>query len=86
MHGTTNLKNLYTFFIISHSVLFRKRNISDKRCRESQNTHFVFNNFFFNLAFYETMYENIVDSGGSLQMMPVRVACWITKTTDTHSE
>jgi len=23
------------------------RNVSDKRCRENQNTHFVFSNFFF---------------------------------------
>jgi len=23
------------------------RNISDKHCRENQNTHFTFNNFFF---------------------------------------
>jgi hypothetical protein len=33
-------------FIISRSFLVRMRNVSDKRCRENQNTHFVFNNFF----------------------------------------
>ena len=36
----------YTFLIISRSVLLRMRNVSD-RCRENQNTHFMFNNFFF---------------------------------------
>ena len=36
----------YTFYIISHPFLLRMRNISDKSCRENQNTHFVFSNFF----------------------------------------
>ena len=35
------------FFIISRSILLRMRNVPDKSCRENQNTHFVFNNFFF---------------------------------------
>ena len=34
------------FLIISRSVLLRMRNVSDKSCRENQNTHFVFSNFF----------------------------------------
>ena len=37
----------YTFFIISCSFLLRMRNVSDRRCRENQNTHFVFINIFF---------------------------------------
>ena len=36
----------YTFFFISRSFLPRMRNVSDKRCRETQNTHFVFSVFF----------------------------------------
>jgi hypothetical protein len=36
----------YIFLIISRSILLRMRNVSDKHCRESQNTHFVFSNFF----------------------------------------
>jgi hypothetical protein len=31
-------KDLLTFMIIPHSILFRMRNISHKRCRENQNT------------------------------------------------
>ena len=31
----------YTFTIISRSVLLRMRNVSYKRCRENQNTHFI---------------------------------------------
>ena len=33
--------------IISRSVLLRMRNVSDRSCRENQNAHFVFSNFFF---------------------------------------
>ena len=33
----------YTFSIISHSVLLKMKNVSDKSCRETRNTHFIFN-------------------------------------------
>jgi hypothetical protein len=36
----------FTFFIVSRSIL-RMRNVSDKSYRESQNTPFNLNNFFF---------------------------------------
>jgi hypothetical protein len=38
-------------------------NISDKSCRENQNTHFVFSNFFFPeiLAVYDKTWKNIVE-------------------------
>jgi hypothetical protein len=42
----------YTFFIIAPSNLFRMKNVSDKSCRGNQNTHFVFNNFFFFSSFF----------------------------------
>jgi hypothetical protein len=42
----TLYEDQYTFFIISHSFFLRMRNISDKICRENQNTHFEFDNFF----------------------------------------
>ena len=47
----------YTFLNISHSIVLRMRNVSDKRCRENENTHFVFSKFFFfeNRAVYEVM-------------------------------
>ena len=38
-------EDVFTFTIISHWIILRVRNISDKRCRENQNTHFIFNNF-----------------------------------------
>jgi hypothetical protein len=37
-------------FIISCSVLFRMQNVLDGSCRENQNTHFMFNNFFWKLC------------------------------------
>jgi hypothetical protein len=37
----------YTFFIISCSILLSLGNVLDKSCRENQNTHFMFNTFFF---------------------------------------
>jgi len=37
----------HTFLIISRSDRLRIINVSEKRCREYQNTHFVFNNLFF---------------------------------------
>ena len=44
-HGPLNVKNYYTFFIISSLVLLRMINVSGKSCRENQNKHFTFNNF-----------------------------------------
>jgi hypothetical protein len=35
--------NPYSFVITSRSVLLRMRNVSDKSCRENQNTYSVFN-------------------------------------------
>ena len=47
-----------TFFIISRSVLLRMRNVSDKICRQNQNAHFMFNNFFF-----ENLLHNVKKQG-----------------------
>ena len=57
----------YTFFIISCSFRIRMRNVSDRSCRENQNTHFVVSNFFFpppeNRAVNEITWENIAERG-----------------------
>ena len=53
---------LYTFMIISRCILLRIRYISDEGCRENENAHFMFNNFFSdNRAFYEIMWKNAVE-------------------------
>ena len=63
------------------------RNVSDKWCRENQNTHFVFSNLFFeNRAVYEKMWKNIVQTGRSqMTIWCMCIACWISKATNTHS-
>jgi len=64
------------------------RNVSDKSCRENQNTHFVFSNFFFeNRAVYEIMWENIVQPDGpQTTIWRMRISRWVPKATNTHSE
>jgi len=41
------MKTNVHYFIVSRSFLLRMRNVSDKICKERQNTHFVFGEFFF---------------------------------------
>jgi hypothetical protein len=48
-NGTLH-EDLCTFMIISRWILVRMRNVSDKICRENQNTHFMLNNFFPKIA------------------------------------
>jgi hypothetical protein len=44
---------------------FSMRNILDKSCRENENTHFIFSNFFFeNRTVYEIMSKYIVETEG----------------------
>jgi len=46
MMGTLHADQ-YTILIVSHSILLKMRNVSNKSCTENQNTHFMLNNFFF---------------------------------------
>jgi hypothetical protein len=57
----TLYENLWTFMIISHWILLRLRNVSDKSFREIK-TYFMSNNFFSdNCAVDEIMWKNMVD-------------------------
>ena len=53
--------------IISHSILLRMKNVSDKIVERKKNAWFDFNNFPSpkNRAIYEIMWENIVERGKS---------------------
>jgi hypothetical protein len=64
------------------------RNVSDKSCRENQNTFCVQQLFFFeNRAVYEIMWKNTVERGRQqMAIWRMRVAWWIIKATNTHSE
>ena len=64
------------------------RNVSDKSCRENQNTHFVFKNCFSfeNRAVYGIMWENIVEQDSPLMTIwRMHVAYWTPKATNIHS-
>jgi hypothetical protein len=59
------------------------RNVSEKRSRENQNTHFVFSK----LAVCEIMWKNIVEPGRpQMTIWRMRIACWIPKFTNVNSE
>jgi hypothetical protein len=66
------------------------RNVSDKICRVNRNTRFVSSNFFFfreNRAVCEIMWENIVERcRAQMAIWRMRVACCISKATNTLSE
>jgi hypothetical protein len=78
----------YTFLIISCLFLLRIRNVSDKRCRDNQSTHFTFNNYFFqNRALCDIMWQNFVEAGRpQTKIWRMFITCWTPKTTDSHSE
>jgi len=63
------------------------RNISEKCCRENQNTHFLFSNFFLeNRVVYEIMWKNNGERGGpQTTIFCKRIACWIPRVTNTHT-
>jgi hypothetical protein len=72
--------------LVSRWITFRMRNVSDKRCRENQNTHFMFNNFFENPGIHDIMWKNMVQPDRpQTAIWRMRFACWVTKVTDTHS-
>ena len=65
------------------------RNVSDKSCREFK-THILCSIFFFvspeNLAGYERMLNNKNRVGHKMTIWRMRIACWIPKATNTHSQ
>jgi hypothetical protein len=44
---STLCEDLCIFMIVSCQILLRMRNVSDKNCKQNQNTHFMRSNFFF---------------------------------------
>jgi len=60
------------------------RNVSDKRWRENQKTHFMFNTFFYR-ALYR-MLKNTVEPDRPQMTWRMRLACWIPEATNTHSD
>ena len=76
------LEDLYTFLIMSRSVLLEMRKVSYKSCRENQNTHFKSKTIFFfaNRAFYEIMWKHFLDPDRPrLTIWRMLFGCWIPK-------
>ena len=58
-------------------------------CRENQNTHFfMFCNFYPRKSRHlpDTVEKMVEPDSLQITILRMRVACWITKATDTHSE
>jgi hypothetical protein len=74
--------------VISRWILLRMRNVSDKSCRQNQNTHFMFRDFSRKSC---RLWDNVEKYGTAGQatdgniIRRMRTACWITKATDTHT-
>jgi hypothetical protein len=77
-----------TFMMLSRLVLLRMRTISATRCRETQNTHFMFCKLFppENRAVYEMRENRLEQATDDNIIRLMRYACWITKATNTHPE
>jgi hypothetical protein len=82
-------EGLCAFMIISDWILPRMRNISDKSCKENQNTCLCLVTFPCKSC---RLWDNMEKYGTTRQATDdnitrrMRFACWITKATDTHSE
>jgi hypothetical protein len=81
-------KNKSTFMVISRSVLLRMRNVSDKSCRENQNTHFVLNKIFQKIVPF-MRYVGKFGTAGQVTygntIRRTRFVCWVTEVTNTNS-
>jgi hypothetical protein len=62
--------------ILPRSVLLRMRNVSDKRCRENENTYFMLNNFIPNTVPFTKYYGQASEENITRSM---RCAWWKTK-------
>jgi hypothetical protein len=71
--------------ITSHTALLRMRNISDKSCRENQNTFYVQFFFFLSRAVYKIVWNSMVEPDRP-RMTMWRIACWIPQATNTNSQ
>ena len=67
------------FVTISHRILLRMINLSNRNCRGNQNTHFMFSNFFQKCAIYRIMSKNVVKPERPQMTMWQHIACGVSK-------
>jgi hypothetical protein len=86
-NGYFTWRDLCTF-IISNWIFLGMRNITGTICRENQNTHFMFSNFFPKIvSLWEIMWKNIVEPDRpQMTVLHMRFAYQITTAADTHLE
>ena len=62
-------------------------NVSDKSCRENQNTFYIHKRFPENCPICEIMWQNFVQPDRpQMKIWRMRIACCVPKAADTHSE
>ena len=74
----------FSHLTISRWIIFIMRNISDKSCRENQNTDFMSNNIFrksWRLWENVEKYDGAIEATNDNATWRTRVACWISKAT-----
>jgi hypothetical protein len=72
---------------LSRSVLLEMRNVSNKTCRDNQNTHLISMNIFLKSCRLWERWKYFVKPGRpQMRIRRMRLACRITKATDTHSK
>jgi hypothetical protein len=84
----TSNKNNWTLHFVSYlTQFFLEWKRFRQSCRETRNTHFIFNIFFFeNRAVYEIKWKNVVAWGRpQITIWRMRIAWWIRKVTNTHT-
>jgi hypothetical protein len=78
-----------TLLGVSCSFLLRMRNISDKSCRENQNTHFVFSILFLSCCLWNNEGKYYIAGQATDDCMAyvhMCIAFWISKATNTHAQ
>ena len=69
-------EDLCAFMIVFQWILLRMRNMSDKSCRENQDTYFMFSNLLSeNHAIYKIMWKNMVVLYRPQTTIQARVLC-----------
>ena len=76
-----------TCVLISHWFILRMRNVSDKSCRENQNTYFALNNLFSeNSTVCGIIWKNAVESERPQMIVrSIRFSCWLTKAASSYA-
>jgi hypothetical protein len=83
---TSTLHESQYKFFICRSILLRTRNVSDKRRRRNQNTHYVFSNFFSSkiLPFLDNGEKYCIGGRSQMKIQHMHIACWLPKSPNTQ--